>query len=358
MNIRVHSLELNRMMKVVSQCIGLKETKMGNVEIRHENNQLSIRGTNGTFMAEMSTPVLGGDGEGFCVDGEMFGKVCAMCNGEVSIIAEDKTCTIKGVGRTKMPIVKADIPEMKHVGDEHSMTIKESMFSRMYRNVAYAVGNDQNRAVLNGVFVQTDRDGVRFVSLDGFQMSMEHGECDWDNGVSAVVPGAFMKLIAQGSAGCDQIVIKSDGTRLEAIADGMDLTCGLLTGEFPDYQRLIPADFKTESLINVEAFRNALKAGNAVNSKQNLVRMDVGPDCIRIMSNTEEAFYDAEVPCKTQGPGLAIAFNQKYLMNLLSSIDTDDVVMKFNGMTSPCVGQGYEQNGIRLVLPVRIQGGA
>ena len=130
MNIKVHSSELNRMMKTISQCVDEKFDKFSNIEICHENNLLTIRGTNGQFAAVMSTPLLGGDGERFCVDGVMFARVCGMCSGEVSIITEGKVCTIKGAGRTRIPIVEVDVPEFKAIADgQPTVTVSAKDFS-------------------------------------------------------------------------------------------------------------------------------------------------------------------------------------------------------------------------------------
>lgn len=356
MNITVSGNELNRMMRIVSQCIGLKETTLGNVEISHDNNALSIRGTNGTFAAVMSTPVMGGNGEKFCVDGETFAKVCTMCSGNVTISSDDKNCIVKGFGRTRLPIIDANIQKYVPACDDNTATIKADTFIKMYNGVSHAIGADQNRIVLTGVLVRTDINGINMAALDGFQLSTEQAECDWENGITAIIPGTFMKLIAQGIAGCDEVVLKKDGGKLEAVADGMAISCGLLNGDFPTLERIIPETFKTECLVNADILRNVLKAGSALNSKQNLVKLEITSDHIKVMNNGEKADFEAEVPCQTHGDGLKIAFNQKYLMNTINSIFTDDIVIKFSSSVSPCVAHGVNEKGIRLVLPVRVQG--
>ena len=105
MKIKIQSAELNRMMKTISQCIDPRFSGRGNIEFIYDNNMLSIRGTNGQVTAVVSTPVLGGDGEIFCIDGAMFAKVCALCNGEIEISTDGKNCIVKGAGRTRLPII-------------------------------------------------------------------------------------------------------------------------------------------------------------------------------------------------------------------------------------------------------------
>ena len=359
MNIKIHSSELNRMMKTITQCIDTKDiTNRANIEIIWDNNLLSIRACNGQFAAIMSTPLLGGNGESFCVDGAMFARVCAMCNGEIQISTDEKTCTVRGAGRTRLPIIGAKIPAYEHVTGK-STVISAEQFSACYGGVAYAISADQARIQLTGVNMVTDSTLMNMIALDGFQMSVDYANCEGD-AIDAIVPGAFMKLIAQSAVNGEDITLRTNGQRLEALTDSMMLNCGLISGEYPDWERILPKDFKTTCLVKAEELRNALKSGSVVNNKQNLVKLEVGESVLKVMNNSEEADYEAEVSCMTQGEPLKIAFNQKYLMNTINSIDTEEITLKFGTSVSPCVAQGRGESGIiygnRLVLPVRVMG--
>lgn len=354
MNIKVHSSELNRMMKTISQCINQQFAAYSNIEISHNDNLLTIRGTNGTYQASVSTPLLGGDNESFCVDGTMFAKVCSMCSGEVSISTDGKVCTIKGAGRTRIPIVNADIPKYEHVSGKVSVISGDNL-ARCFNGVSYAISNDQSRLQLTGVYCQFGEYGVKMVALDGFQMSVETAQCNGEI-MNAIVPGQFLKLVVQGAIPDEDITICTNGTRIEAISDSMSITCGLLSGEYPDYNRILPKEFKTECIVKTEEFKNALKCGSIIANKQNLVKLEIGNESIRIMSNSDEADYDADVAGSTHGDGLTIAFNQKYLMNSINAITAEEVVLRFNTSVTPCVLQGKDIVGIRLLLPVRVAG--
>ena len=354
MKIKIQSAELNRMMKTISQCIDPRFSGRGNIEFIYDNNMLSIRGTNGQVSAVVSTPVLGGDGEIFCIDGSMFAKVCALCNGEVEISTDGKNCTVKGAGRTRLPIISADIPSYSHV-DGPTTTVLSDDLTRCYKSVAYAVSEDQSRVQLTGILTEVGEYGLKMTALDGFQMSIETAQCRGE-AMKAIIPGTFMKLVVQGACSGADVKLRTDGKRIEAVTDGMMLVGGLLTGEFPDTKRILPTSFTTECLVRVEELRNALKSGAVVNSKQNLVKLDVSHEYVKVMSNSEEADYDADVPCDTQGNELKIAFNNKYLMNTINAITTEDAVLKLNSSVSPCVVQGKDEVGIRLLLPVRVAG--
>lgn len=356
MNIKIHSAELNRMLKIVSQCTDERFPQFSNIEVTHADNMLTVRGTNGTFHASMSAPLMGGDGESFCVDGSMFAKVCAMCGGEISISTDGKICTIKGAGRTRIPLIPADVQKQERVSGPKSVMEAED-FIRCYGGVAYAVASDQSRIQLTGVHCEFGAYGVKMVALDGFQMSVETAVCTGEI-MKTTVPGNFMKLVASALLPGEKVTFRTNKNRIEASTECMVLSCGLLAGEYPDYNRILPKEFGTECLVNTEALKNALKGGNVIASKQNLVKLEVGTDSLRVMSNSEEksADYEADISCQTQGEGLKIAFNQKYLMNTLNAIDAEETVLQFNTSVTPCIAHGKDEVGVRLLLPVRTQG--
>lgn len=355
MKIKIHSSELNRMMKTIVQCIDTKDiSKLANIEIIYDNNLLTIRGTDGHFAAVMSTPILGGDGESFCVDGVMFAKVCAMCNDEIDISTDGKYCTIKGAGRTKLPIVDVKIPAYNRVAGKTSEIPAENI-ARCYNGVSYAVSSDQTRIQLTGILTETDAESIRMTAIDGFQLSCESADASGQD-MKVIIPGTFLKLLAQSTAAGEKVTLRTDCKRIEAVTDGMMINCGLLQGDFPDAEKILPKEFKTQCLVNADELRNALKCGSVVNNKQNLVKLEIGETAIKVMNNSEEAEYEADVKCSTTGDPLKIAFNQKYLMNTINSIGSDNIVLNFNSSVSPCVANGQDMDGTRLVLPVRVMG--
>ena len=355
MKIKIHSSELNRMMKTVVQCIDTKDVaKLANIEIIYDNNLLTIRGTDGQFSAVVSTPILGGDGEVFCVDGTMFSCVCAMCSGEIDISTDGKYCTIKGAGRTKLPLIDVKIPAYKHV-DGMTAEIPAENLAQCYNGVAYAVSADQSRIQLTGILTETDAASIKMTALNGFQMSCEKADANGD-AMKVIIPGSFIKLLVQSTASGEKVSLRTDGKKIEAVTDGMMLNCGLLHGDFPDAEKILPKEFKTQCLVSTDELLNALKCGSVVNNKQNLVKLEIGETAIRVMNNSEVAEYEADVKCSTHGDPLKIAFNQKYLMNTINSIGSDNIVLMFNSSVSPCVANGQDMDGTRLVLPVRVQG--
>lgn len=355
MNIKIHSSELNQMMKTILQCIDSRDTaNRANIEIGSIDNSLYIHASNGTMVATTLTPMIGLDDETFCVDGQMFGRICSMCSGDIEISTDGKVCTIKGTGRTRIPIVNANIQRQPDVIGKRVSIAAESL-TRCYNHVAHAVSADNSRVVLTGILTKNDGGKLTMTTLDGFQMSIESADCEGDD-MSIVIPANFMNVVSKAIVPGEKVDLYTDGHRIVAHTDSVTLSCGLLTGEFPDTKRILPTEFKTECMVDIGELRNALKSGSVINSKQNLVKLEIGADSIKVMNNSEEADFEANVSCDTHGDGLLIAFNQKYLMNTINSIDGSNAVMCFNTSVAPCVVKPKDTDDIRLILPVRVAG--
>jgi DNA polymerase III beta subunit len=349
MNVRINSADMNRMMKIVNQCV---DTLHENVEVIYDNNLLTVRGTNGFISAVISTPILGGDGSSFCVDGEMPTRVCAMCKGEIELSADGNVCTVKGAGRTRLPIVKARVAAFEPVKGQ-SMTVKGSAMNTCYGKVSYAVSTNQARVTLTGVKLNADGEQMKMAALDGFQLAVEYTECTGDE-ISILIPGAFMNVVTKSILPDDDVKITTDGKRVQITTDELMMNCALLTGEFPDYEALLPDGYCTEVLVKVDDFAAALKSSSAVQNKTSAVRLEVGNGIIKVRNNSEHAEYEADVQCDIQGEDLRTAYNEKYMMSALNMIDGDEAVVKFGGGYKPTIVQEKGNEGYHLLLPVRV----
>jgi len=350
MNVRIHSADMNRMMKIANQCV---DKLSENVEVIYDNNLLTVRSTNGVVSAVVSTPLLGGTGESFCVDGAMLTRVCAACKGEIEISTSEKVCTIKGAGRTRIPIVTAKVKSFEPVTGQ-SITISGGDLSACYGKISYAVSTNPARVTLTGVNLTAENGTVNMTALDGFQLAVENTVCAGDN-ISALIPGTFMKMVANSVMIDDTVKITTDGKRIQITTDDLMMNCPLLQGEFPDFNRMLPQEFKTEILVNVATLTEALKSGSVVLSKDSAVMMIVEDEKVLIKNNSEHGEFEADVPCEIQGVNMRIGFNERYLLSALNVISEDEAVIKLSGTVTPVIVHGKGKDGIHLLLPVRIR---
>jgi DNA polymerase-3 subunit beta len=135
------------------------------------------------------------------------------------------------------------------------------------------------------------------------------------------------------------------------------LSSVLLAGEYIDYRRILPTDFKTEALTHKDSVQSAIERASlmAREGKNNLIRMSFKNDMLKITSNAELGDVEEELDAQLNGEPVEIAFNARYITDVIRNVPDDELCMKFNSSVSPCVvvpqhGDDY----LYLILPVRV----
>ena len=354
--IKADAGELGRMMKIIGRCLDKRSMIPPNIQLHHKDSVLTIRGTNGTVIGEVSTTVFGGDGDTLCIDGETFGKVVNLARNEMEISWDDKSCIVKGNGKTKLPVVRAKVPALKEIKGK-TVTVKADAFRKALSLVSYAIDTSEARQILMGALIETDGSVMRMCALDGSQMAMESVPCEGD-AMSAVIPGDFLNLVSSAAVSGEELLIVTDERNVQAKTDSMVLQSPLLVGQFPEYEKVIPRTYTTEILVTTDILRDALKAVNVLNSAINSVKVRISDDEMTVSSNSATIDYESAIPCDMQGDVIESAYNNQYLLNALNAIETDEVSLKFSSAVRPLLVQGKDTQGIHICMPVRLGGAA
>lgn len=354
MRIQMSSNDINKMLKIIVQCTNPKDSaNKSNVKIYADAGVFSMCSTNGQMSALIEIPVVHGDfSESFCVDAQMLSRICGNCTGDVTIETAEKSCTIKGAGRTKIPIVNAKIPAVKKI-DGSSVRMKASDLAKAFNSIAFSIASEKiGRVVLTGVRLDVKDNVATIVTIDGFRMSKESIPCDGDN-VSVVIPGAFMKLLTS-SVQSGTIELSMSKSHISASADGILLTTVLLSEAFPDYKMMIPKKFCTSILVDKADMIDVLRSASVATG--NIIRLTTDGSTVKVTSNDQKVDFEAFVPCKRQGDEMHISFNREYLTEIVASIPEDEVSINFSTDTGPCIVSAKASDNIRLVLPLKTLG--
>lgn len=256
-----------------------------------------------------------------------------------------------------------EYPEMAEV--EHGTTIKipQNKLRDMISRVVFAIATDESRQILTGVLLEVVSDEARMVALDGFRLAMQklfqpfELPADTER-IKAIIPGRVLselsKILPDEEEFCTLLIGK---TRMQASFGNTRLSTVLLAGEYIDYRKILPHAFKTQAKANRISVQNAIDRASlmAREGKNNLIRMAFSPDTLTITSNAELGDVLEEMDAVTNGDPIEIAFNAKYITDVIRNITDDELCMKFNSNVSPCVvvppeGDQYTY----LILPVRV----
>lgn len=256
-----------------------------------------------------------------------------------------------------------EYPEMPEVNEGTAINIQQNRLRDMISRVVFAIAVDETRQILTGCLLEVTSDEARIVALDGYRLAMQKifhpFQLPADKPcLRAVIPGRVLnelsKILPEEDTFCNLLF---DKARMQATFGNTRLSTVLLAGEYIDYKKILPASFKTTARANRSDVQNAIDRASlmAREGKNNLIRMSFRDDQLAITSNAELGDVREEMAINLQGDPIEIAFNAKYITDVIRNVTDNELCMKFNTNVSPCVFTPVEGDGfLYLILPVRV----
>ena len=226
-------------------------------------------------------------------------------------------------------------------------------------HVRYAASNEEYRAIFRGVQLEFSPQGFRAVASDGYRLALYDLPLPQGFQAKAVVPARSvdeMVRVLKGADGAEADLALGEGVLALALegGSGVRMALRLMEGEFPDYQRVIPQEFALRVQVEGEALREAVRRVSVLSDRQNH-RVELLLEEGRILLSAEGDYGKGqeEVPAQVEGPGMAVAYNARYLLEALAPVG-DRAHLGISGPTSPSLiwgdGEGYRA----VVVPLRV----
>lgn len=329
-----------------------------------EKNRVTMTCSDGSFSIRWHGDCLTEEEGDAVLPGKLFAElVRKLPDGAVRMETAGNGVSIKcQKSRSKLSVIEGtEYPEVLEVHGFEA-TVPQAALKDMISHVSYAIATDESRIILTGGLLEITPDEARMVALDGFRLAMQktHGEFALPDGkekISAVIPGRVLNEMSKAMNRTDDDCVLTIGTgRMLCRFGAIEMNSALLAGEYIDYKRILPESFKTEVLVDVEAMLNAVDRASlmAKEGKNNLIKLSIAGDCVKISSNSEMGNMEEEIEVMTSGDGLDIAFNSNFIRDMLRNIDSEKAVMKFNAHTAPCIAMPQDNTDcLQLLLPVR-----
>ncbi len=279
---------------------------------------------------------------------------CAMSN--------NYAVTLKCVGsRTTISGQVADhYPALPLVSAENSFILPQIMLKNMIQQTNFAISTDESRMVLTGSLLELAHGEVRMVALDGFRLALRLERASGSApDVTAIIPGKTLGEIAKIMSDDENqmAMILTSGSQMQITMGQTQLFSTLIEGEFIKYRQILPAEFKTKVKVNAQALAMCVERASlmAREGKNNLVRMKIEDRSIVITSNSESGDVYEELDAEIDGEDLTIAFNVRYVQDVLRVVDEEEILLCFNTSVSPCLIKPVSGDAfLYLVLPVRV----
>jgi len=251
-----------------------------------------------------------------------------------------------------------EFPELPQINENLKISVNQNILKNMIKGTSFAIAQDETRPILQGILFEVKNKNLNLVALDGYRLAIRNEFLDTDIDMEVVIPGKTLNEVSKILEDVDDIVdITFTNNHILFNLEKTKIISRLLEGKFINYNSLLPQEHKLLVNINRQELQNAIERASlmAKDGNTNLIKLDFQQDNLIITSNSQLGKVREEISTKLQGEGIQIAFNSKYLLDVLKNVEDDEVIMKMTSGISPCViEEKNNENAKYLVLPVRL----
>ena len=258
-----------------------------------------------------------------------------------------------------------DFPELPEINVENSIEIEQNTLKDMIRKTIFAISTEENRPIFTGCLFEVKSNKLNVVAVDGFRLAWKSKFLQTKtNDFSAVIPGRTLteiNKILSDSFDIVKIGIAKNQALFEI--ENCKIVTRLLDGEFLNYASVLPSKWETRVRVNRSIILNCferislISASSIEKEKKYPVKITVEVGKITISCTNQTGDAKEELYVTTEGKDLEAGFNPKYFLDVLRSIDDEEVFIDFGTSISPCIIRSVEETGDykSMILPIRLK---
>ena len=361
MKCRLHVGQLGDALAAVARAISSKPVKpiMEGILLEASGSCAHLTGTDGNLTIRTDVTAMVEEDGSTVLPGKLFADLIRRLPGDTVDIETDGSAVKIRCGRSRSSVTAMnpeDFPDGGTFRAAHKLTVPCGKLKDMISGVAFSVATDASRLALTGIRVEAGNEALRMTALDGFRLA-ETMEVGYFDAFTAIIPGAAMNelsriLPSDSDVPCELTL--SDRS-LTADFGPTTLTTVILSAEYPDTSRIIPATFATEMRVSRAELQGAIERTELIarGGHNNLIRMQVSDGRCALSSRAEVGEVAEEVSAEVSGKDQTIALNAKYLTDVFKAVACDVVTVKMNSAVTPVVIMTEDNDALYLVLPVR-----
>jgi len=363
------SLQREVFLKPLAQVVNVVERRqtlpvLANLLVQVKGGQLSLTGTD--LEVEMVSRIAvddAQDGETTIPARKLFEIVRALPDGSKIVVSQSAEKITVQAGRSRFTLSSLpanDFPSIDEVEATERVRVPEASLKELIERTAFAMAQQDVRYYLNGLLFDLRETSLRCVATDGHRLAL--CEAALDGGASTkrqiIVPRKgvteLQRLLEGGER---ELELEMGRSHLRVKRDDVTFTSKLIDGRFPDYEAVIPIGADKEVRIDREVLRASLqRAAILSNEKYRGVRIEVSPGQLKISAhNPEQEEAQEEVEADTRVADLAVGFNVNYLLDALTALKDENVVIALrDANSSALVREASNERCRHVVMPLRL----
>ncbi len=256
-----------------------------------------------------------------------------------------------------------DFFQVPSLEDSSQVVLKASVLSNAINKCMFAVSTDELRPSMTGVYFTLNAEGVTFVATDAHKLvRYKHSGETSDEHSSFIVPKKALGLLKAALPSDDtDVTIAYDQADVFFSFGGTRLKCRLIDARYPDYNAVIPTENPNRLIISKKDLQNSLKR-IAIFSNKTTYQVALKIEGSKLSLSAQDIDFSNEarehLTCQYDGEDMEIAFNAKFLVEILNVMDGDEVALELStpsraGLIVPTV-QVEEEDLLMLVMPLML----
>lgn len=317
----------------------------------------------------------------YIINAQKFNQTLRVMDGEeISLSVDNKMVAsiVSGKSSHKMSALPgSDFPSIPDLKSDRSFIISQSIVKKMFNQVSFAMGNNDQRTILNGTFVKIDDNSITMVACDSFKLAKCRRRTELTNkntngkdylDYAFIVPSKTVsdlcRLLEDDEEALTQIYV----TRKHIVFVIGEITffSRLIDGEYIDYNKIIFTKHTISVIENKNVLLSALERAALITEEKVArsvrahVKLNINEGVLRISAISAIGSTYDELNVEHTGNDVVIAFNNRFLIDSIRSCDSERVLLELssplNSMNITPINNNYEETGVEelfMLLPVR-----
>jgi DNA polymerase III subunit beta len=373
MNVSVMQENLARGLGIVSRAVSSRATLpvLANVLLKTEESGLKLTATNLEIGINCWVPGKIEEAGEITVPAKLLTDLVASLPNQridLQLSAKDRTLKVTcGGSRSSIKGIDADeFPVVAAIGEAPVTSVDGRALRDALGQVVFAAASDESRPILTGVLTKLVGDTMTLAAADNYRIAVRTVKLEKPVSpeMSIVVPArsyAELMRILPDAEEPIEITVTPNKSQVLFHVEGIDLVSRLIEGQFPNYEPVIPQSHASRAVLDREAFLSgARRASIFARDSANIVKIEFGGessngDGVSISAHAADVGDNADtLEASVEGSPTSIAFNARYLLDVLANLGTDEAALELSGPLAPGVVRGVGKDDyVHVIMPVR-----
>ena len=246
---------------------------------------------------------------------------------------------------------------------QKSFEISSNKLLKLLNKTKISISNDETRHYLNGIYLHktqvANKVFLSAVATDSHRLSSSSIEIDPNTDFESIIlpKKTIFQLISLIEQNTDVIKISNSKSKIKFEIGSGVLTSKVIDGRFPDYNKVVPKGNDKTLKIKLNEFKNSIEKVNTVSAdRKEGLKMNISKELLQLSVNSPTSGEGTDqIKVNFNSSDMNISFNSRYLIDIASQIENDDIILSLKDPGSPVlINDMSDKNSFHVVMPMKI----